>query len=101
MKEKFLIHMSNDELLEKIAGELVQMHVQTGIDLNHWPTALELVRRFYTIEQTLVVKGRKADLAKKKPPQNLKHESLWKEEKHRRKMYENQINNKRSCSPDC
>lgn len=94
MKEKFLIHMSNDELLEKIAEELVQMHVQTGIDLNHWPTALELVRRFYTIEQTLVVKGRKADLAKKKPPMPEKHENLWRE-------HENKKSHKRSCSPDC
>jgi hypothetical protein len=94
MKDKFLVHMSNDELILKLAEELVQMHVQTGIDLNHWPTAMELVRRFYIVEQTLVVKGRRSDLAKKKLPTSSQHEPI-------RREHENQKSHKRSCSPYC
>lgn len=95
MKSKFMTHMSNDELLEQLVDELVKMHTGTYIDLSSWPTALEIVRRFYCVETSLVFKGRKADLAKKKVPTLDEHQKRWREK------YENQVNNKRSCSPDC
>lgn len=43
-------YLTNEELLEKIADDLVQMHYETGIDLAYWDTGLEIVRRFYNVE---------------------------------------------------
>jgi hypothetical protein len=44
---KYVKHLSNDELLERMAEDLVQMHFETGIDLGYWETGFELVSRFY------------------------------------------------------
>jgi hypothetical protein len=41
--------LTNDELLENIARDLKEMHIETGIDLAYWDTALEIVRRFYKV----------------------------------------------------
>lgn len=46
---KYVKHLSNDELLERLAGELKQMHIDTGIDLGYWETGLEVVSRFYKV----------------------------------------------------
>jgi hypothetical protein len=42
-------YLSNEELLENIARDLKEMHIETGIDLAYWDTALEIVRRFYKV----------------------------------------------------
>jgi hypothetical protein len=44
---KYVKHLSNEELLERMAEDLVQMHFETGIDLAYWETGFELVSRFY------------------------------------------------------
>ena len=52
---KYVKHLSNEELMERMAEDLVQMHFETGIDLGYWETGLELVSRFYNtgIEVTI------------------------------------------------
>ena len=45
--QKYVKHLSNDELLERMADDLVQMHNDTGIDIGYWETAKEIVERFY------------------------------------------------------
>jgi hypothetical protein len=35
------------KLIAKLADELVEMHLSTGIELEHWFTALEVVDLFY------------------------------------------------------
>lgn len=56
---KYVKHMSNDELLEKMAEDLVQMHRDTGIDLGYWETAKEVVERFYWVTTEVVVRDRR------------------------------------------
>jgi hypothetical protein len=56
---KYVKHLSNDELLERIAEDLVQMHNDTGIDLGYWETAKEVVERFYKVTTEVVVWGPK------------------------------------------
>lgn len=55
---KYVKHLSDDELMERMADELVQMHNDTGIDLGYWETALEVVERFYitTVEVKIIEK---------------------------------------------
>lgn len=43
-------YLTNEQLLEQIATDLVNMHNETGIDLAYWSTGLEIVRRFYDID---------------------------------------------------
>ena len=50
--------MTNDELLEKIAEDLVTMHLDTGIDLAYWDTALEIVGRFYYTSIGVSINGK-------------------------------------------
>ena len=50
--------MTNDELLEKIAEDLVTMHIDTGIDLAYWDTALEIVGRFYYTSIGVSINGK-------------------------------------------
>lgn len=52
-------YLTNQELMEKIADDLVQMHTETGIDLAYWDTGLELVRRWYDVEIEVVVGEKK------------------------------------------
>lgn len=47
---KYVKHLNNIELLERLAEELVGMHHQTAIDLGYWETALEVVERFYDVD---------------------------------------------------
>jgi len=49
MSEKYVKHLTNDELLERMADELVASHRDTGIDLGYWETAREIVERFYDV----------------------------------------------------
>jgi hypothetical protein len=48
-------YLSNEELLQQIATDLVNMHNETGIDLAYWSTGLEIVRRFYDTKITVEV----------------------------------------------
>jgi len=50
--------MTSDELLEKIAEDLVTMHLDTGIDLAYWDTALEIVGRFYYTSIGVSINGK-------------------------------------------
>ena len=47
---KYVKHLNNIELMERLAEELVDMHHETAIDLGYWETALEVVERFYDTE---------------------------------------------------
>jgi hypothetical protein len=46
-------------MLENIARDLVQMHMETGIDLAYWDNALTIVRRYYDVEMNLVIRDRR------------------------------------------
>jgi hypothetical protein len=50
--------MTSDELLEKIAEDLVTMHLDTGIDLAYWDTALEIVGRLYYTSIGVSINGK-------------------------------------------
>ena len=41
------------ELIERLALDLVEMHNDTGINLNYWPAAREFVTRFYVGEDPI------------------------------------------------
>lgn len=56
---KYVKHLTNDELLERMAGELASLHEQTCIDLSYWETALELVERFYHVSATVEINEKK------------------------------------------
>lgn len=51
-------YLSNEQLLEKIADDLVEMHMDTGIDLAYWDTALEIVRRYYYTSVGIEINGK-------------------------------------------
>lgn len=53
---KYVKHLTTDELLERMADELVATHNDTGIDLGYWETAREIVERFYDVQVQLVIK---------------------------------------------
>lgn len=57
---KYVKHLSNDELLERIADDLVQMHLDTGIDLGYWETAKEVVERFYRVTTEVIVHDKRS-----------------------------------------
>lgn len=56
---KYIKALTNDELLELIADELVQTHIETGIDLAYWATAREIVERFYEVTTTVEIFNKK------------------------------------------
>jgi Tat protein secretion system quality control protein TatD with DNase activity len=56
---RYVKELNNDELLERMADELVSMHNETGIDLSYWEAAKEVVERFYNINASVVVHGKK------------------------------------------
>lgn len=60
---KYVKHLNNDELLERMAEDLVSMHEQTAIDLGYWETALEVVERFYNVFVDVTISGKKIDNA--------------------------------------
>ena len=45
------------ELIEVLASDLVEMHNDTGINLEYWPAAREFVTRFY-VGETPIKPGR-------------------------------------------
>jgi hypothetical protein len=55
MVEKYVKHLTNDELLERMADELVASHRDTSIDLGYWETAREIVERFYNVQVHLSI----------------------------------------------
>jgi hypothetical protein len=55
---KYVKHLNSDELLERIAEDLVQMHLDTGIDLAYWETAMEIVGRFYYTSINVNINGK-------------------------------------------
>lgn len=56
---KYVKHLTNDELLKRLADELVMSHNETAIDLGYWETAREVVERFYDVNVTLEIKEKK------------------------------------------
>lgn len=50
-----------DKILMKLAEDLVEIHSVGGIELEHWESATEFVKRFYHIEERvqLIVLGGK------------------------------------------
>jgi hypothetical protein len=56
---KYVKHLSNEELMARIADDLVQMHNDTGIHLGYWETAMELVERFYHVNVEVIVGEKK------------------------------------------
>lgn len=60
---KYVKQLSNDELLQRMAQDLVEMHEQTAIDLGYWETALEVVERFYNVFVDVTISGKKIDNA--------------------------------------
>lgn len=62
MSKKYVKHLSNNELLKRMADELIDMHKQTAIDLAYWETAFEIVERFYFTNVSIEFKGEKDDI---------------------------------------
>lgn len=60
---KYVKQLNNDELLQRMAQDLVEMHEQTAIDLGYWETALEVVERFYNVFVDVTIGGKKIDNA--------------------------------------
>lgn len=60
---KYVKQLNNDELLQRMAQDLVEMHEQTAIDLGYWETALEVVERFYNVFVDVTIGGKKTDNA--------------------------------------
>ena len=56
---KFVSQLTKDELLERLADELAQMHKDTYIDLGSWETARELVDRYYRVVTIVEIKGKR------------------------------------------
>jgi hypothetical protein len=52
---KYVKHLTLEELAERLARELVDSHLDTGIDLGYWETARELVERFYDVRVSLII----------------------------------------------
>lgn len=57
---KFVSQLTKDELLERLADELAEMHRGTYIDLGSWETARELVDRYYRVVTIVEIKGKRA-----------------------------------------
>lgn len=50
--------VTSRELIERLALDLVEMHNDTGINLEYWPAAREFVTRFY-VGEAPIKPGRK------------------------------------------
>jgi hypothetical protein len=55
---KYVKKLNSEELLERIADDLVQMHMEGGIDLAYWETAMEIVGRFYYTSIGVEINGK-------------------------------------------
>ena len=53
MAKKYVKHLNDIELLERMATEFVDMHIEGYIDLVHWETALEITERFYFVDSKI------------------------------------------------
>ena len=60
MNTIYVKHLTLEQLAERLAGELVDTHNDTGIDLGYWETARELVERFYDVRVTLTITNKEA-----------------------------------------
>lgn len=60
MAQKYVKHLTLEELADRLAEELVATHNDTGIDLGYWETALELVERYYEIEVKVIIKNKRS-----------------------------------------
>jgi len=58
---KYVKSLKNDELLERMADDLVEMHEAGGIDLAFWETGKEVVERFYRITASVTVLSKKVE----------------------------------------
>ena len=56
---KYVKHLDNNELLERLADELVDLHKGTYIDLGTWETATEVVSRFYEVDVIVAIGEKK------------------------------------------
>jgi hypothetical protein len=56
---KYVKHLTNDQLLERLADELVDTHEETAIDLACWETAREVVERFYEVNVSVSIGEKK------------------------------------------
>jgi hypothetical protein len=56
---KYVKHLTTLEVSERLASELIKMHVAEAIHLGYWETALELVERFYKVKITVEFQGTK------------------------------------------
>jgi hypothetical protein len=59
MAERYVKHLSIEELAERLADELVQAHNATGIHIGYWESALELVERFYEVDVEVIIKNKR------------------------------------------
>lgn len=57
-RDKEIASMSNEQLLEAIADDLVKMHIETGIDLAYWNVGLEIVRRYWYTSTHIEINGK-------------------------------------------
>jgi hypothetical protein len=55
---KYVKHLSNDELLERLADDIAQMHLEGGIDLGYWETGLEVVGRYWYTSVGVEINGK-------------------------------------------
>lgn len=46
-------------LLEQLADDLVEMHNDTGIELEQWETALKFVNHFYNVYPSVTIGSKK------------------------------------------
>jgi Tat protein secretion system quality control protein TatD with DNase activity len=53
------LKLYESELLERLADDLVEMHNATGIELQSWENALELVELFYNTYHTVTIGKKK------------------------------------------
>lgn len=42
---------TDNPLLIKLADDIAELHIATGIELEHWDTAYEFVKHFYNTEE--------------------------------------------------
>lgn len=61
---KYVKQLTLEQLAEKLAGELVQVHNDTGLDLGFWETARELVERFYEVRVVVEIGNKRSARAK-------------------------------------
>lgn len=51
-------HRDLESIAERLADDLVQMHKDTGIELEYWENARLLVEKFYNVSTNVVVENK-------------------------------------------